>query len=349
MAEPAQPPFALRAPLREGGLAARKVFRDWAVGIVDAILPAVEAADPEWPARPEDQHGARQVYRKRLLTLAELSFAFSPELAPGETDTWATIGIAIKVHLGKVVFPPSSSARAPRGNPPAIDSCQWFELKTWFHPQIAPPRNAVPYGGDWFGGWRTPDGQLWVLLADVAGHGLAGQLIASGLPDLWAHYWEVASAPPTTPLDVFAWLDEQLAAVLHDMAFVEAAVARFTPDGSVALAGGHRAILRRSASPLGTWEVTRWDVGGGLLGVGVFAAGARNGRTSDTRLARSDELLLGTDGLYDVFGEARVDVLVAQASTRPLQEVAGELVPAALAAPEKPDDLTVIIVRYRGK
>src|SRR4051794_15431923 len=46
------------------------------------------------------------------------------------------------------------------------------------------------FGGDWFGGQHASDGSLWVLLADITGHGYFAYLLATTLPAVWQSCWQ---------------------------------------------------------------------------------------------------------------------------------------------------------------
>jgi hypothetical protein len=352
MTEPILNPFELRGLLRKGDPGARRAFRDWATGIIEAVLSDVTALDRDWSLlTPESQESRRREYKEKLLTLGELSFTFSPELAPRQDDVWRVVRIAIVVLIGKTLSFQEHPSQRPIRHSPDIDSCQRFGIKTWFHPYTSIVNETAIHSGDWFGGRRTADGVLWILLADVSGHGLGGYLIAAGLPDLWAHYWETAPPTPAHPLDLLAWFDQKLDGCLPSDVFVEAAVARFTPTGDVTLAAvQNRAIVRRAINSLGTSEVTRSNGASCLIGLGVFAADGSDVITE--RLSRDDEVLLGTDGLYNALGEHRVSELLTQAITRTLQDVASTWVQVAVTAPEQPqkaDDVTVIVAQYRGE
>src|SRR5262249_25399784 len=145
--------------------------------------------------------------------------------------------------------------------------------------------------GDWYAGRRGPDGTLWVIVADITGHGYYAYLLACGLPGVWQRCW--ASLPARAePADVLGAMHEFLAGCLPEGFFVECTLVRLGPDGrvTVAPAGGSRLLLRRAASRpglvklRGTWlglsppccdDQQRWELGHG------------------------DELLLGTDGVFD--------------------------------------------------
>jgi hypothetical protein len=347
MTDPTLSPSELRGQLRKGDSAARREFRGWAASVVQAVVGEAEKADPEWRRiQPDRRDAQRRVYTNKLLTLAELAFAFSPALAPRKDDNWDVLQSALACRLLRALSPPPSTTSAPVPAP-AIEGCRWFDLQTWSHPYQAAPEIAALFSGDWLGHWRTPAGELWVLIADVTHHGFAASLIARALPDLWAYYWEVTPAGEAEPLRALVWMDEKLTGCLPEDVFVEAALVRLTPSGDVVLAAmRNRAVLRRARQKSRDWEVTRSDGRAFLLGYGMFAMVGAD--VHPTRLSKGDEVLLGTDGLYDVLGEARVAELLKQAVSRPLQDVVRDMIPVAVASPKERDDLTAIVARFRG-
>lgn len=55
------------------------------------------------------------------------------------------------------------------------------------------------FGGDCYGGIRGSDQSLWLLIADVTGHGYYAYLIASVLPQVWEICWKKPSDPNVNP------------------------------------------------------------------------------------------------------------------------------------------------------
>src|SRR5262249_32765766 len=121
--------------------------------------------------------------------------------------------------------PLAKSDPTPRANPTRGINSSIFIVRTH-----ALPLERV--GGDWVGLKLEDDGSLWIIMADVTGHGSAAHIIASGLPFLWetraiAH----CRATGCAPRDVLAALGAALEAVLPDTVFVEASLVRFSPTG----------------------------------------------------------------------------------------------------------------------
>ena len=157
------------------------------------------------------------------------------------------------------------------------------------------------FSGDWFGGHEAADGSLWILVADITGHGYYAYLLASTLPGVWQRCWESA---PDTPAELLAAMHDLLEDCLPDGIYVECTLVRLHPDGEivVAPAGGSRLLLRRGRqeTPLllkmrGTW-------------LGLIRPSPDDQQT--WTLEAGDELLLATDGLFDqLYEHSPIDVV----------------------------------------
>jgi hypothetical protein len=198
------------------------------------------------------------------------------------------------------------------------------------------------FGGDWLAGREATDGSLWVLLADVTGHGYSAYLLACGLPHVWRACW--VSAPPTEPADLLAAMHDILQDCLPDGVFVECTLVRLDAGGGalVAPAGGSRLLLRRgTAGPdllqlRGTW-------------LGLRAPSAADQRV--LLLAEDDELALGTDGLFDQLtsNDRSIDVEQLAKTAQPnfFQGVRMLLEQALRCEPQK-DDITLVVLGRRS-
>jgi serine phosphatase RsbU (regulator of sigma subunit) len=148
-------------------------------------------------------------------------------------------------------------------------------------------------GGDWLGVDIGGDETLWIIVADVTGHGFAAYLLANGLPYLWrtTHLAE-RRALGCAPRDLLKTLGKELESALPDDVFVEAAVGRFTPAGEATVAGAGvcRVILRQS----GQGMPSLYNLGGPLLGC---EWGSRD--QQDWALGMDDEFAMASDGPYE--------------------------------------------------
>ncbi len=200
------------------------------------------------------------------------------------------------------------------------------------------------FGGDWFGGHEAGDGSLWVLVADITGHGYYAYLLASTLPGVWRTCWESA---PSAPAELLAAMHDLLADCLPEGVYVEGTLVRLHPDGEVvaAPAGGSRLLFRRGrqGSPIllklrGTW-----------LGLARPSAADQHRYT----LEDGDELLLATDGLFDQLHEHvskdLAEFLGQSATDDSLFERVRDLLRQALEQAPQKDDITVVLLRRRDR
>jgi serine phosphatase RsbU (regulator of sigma subunit) len=140
-------------------------------------------------------------------------------------------------------------------------------------------------------------------------------------------------------------MHELLQDCLPDSVYVECTLVRLTPYGeaTIAPAGGTRVLLRRgrAARPdllklRGTW-------------LGLKAPTTRDQQT--WRLEAGDELLLGTDGMFDQFaghdGTEVTEILSDVPETRTLlDELQLHLRERLRRVPQK-DDITMVLLRRR--
>jgi hypothetical protein len=208
------------------------------------------------------------------------------------------------------------------------------------------PLDAV--GGDWAGVRVEGDGSLWILVADVTGHGSPAHIIANGLPYLWeTRAIAQCRSAGRAPGEVLAALGAALQAVLPEGVFVEATLVRFTPAGRawVSGAGNCRLIVRQSGRP--RFDLHR--VGGSWLGLGL----ARHDERA-WKLARGDEFLLASDGLYeqrDSQGRPLELTLDARAAVhlapgRSVHDAVLATLNETLAVARQNDDILVVTVRF---
>jgi hypothetical protein len=208
-------------------------------------------------------------------------------------------------------------------------------------------------GGDW---WchessQGQAGALWVIVADVTGHGYGAYLVAAGLPHLWQSR-PIASlrarAPALEPRAVLDALGRELESVLPEGIFVEAVLGRFSSRGEAVLAaaGACRPILRRSEDCAAEFHL----LSGCFLGLEL---GHRDQR--DWTLHPGDEMLLATDGLFDQpCGDQRLHARLPEcagahlSAGRDLHEAVVEVLDEALRSRPQHDDITVVTLRHRA-
>jgi hypothetical protein len=206
-------------------------------------------------------------------------------------------------------------------------------------------------GGDC---WCQDGGQgstLWVIVADVTGHGYPAYLLAAGLPHLWrSRPIAELRASANEPRELLGTLGLELELVLPAEIFVEALLGRFSSSGEVLLAaaGGCHPILRRS----GICEVEFHRLSGCFLGLEI---GGRD--QCSWTLDPGDELLLATDGLFDqpCGDQRRLNARLPErvgdrlSAGRDLHDAVIEVLGEALCAAPQQDDITVVTLRRRER
>jgi hypothetical protein len=259
--------------------------------------------------------------------------------------TWAAFRSAALLHVAKLTAQPFGGEPRCGGGPLPLPECPAYECETFFRPHESV--GEVGFGGDWFGGRHADDGSLWVIVADITGHGYHAYLLASGLPAVWEKCWQALRPSQAEPAELLAAMHDLLHDCLPDGVYAECVLVRLGPEGeaTVAPAGGARLLLRRRGTPRpdlhklrGTW-------------LGLSAPSPADQR--DWRLEHGDELLLGSDGLFDQLsgegGDEVVELLgpLPQAATL-FDAVRRRLEEALMRGPQK-DDITMVLLRRRGR
>jgi hypothetical protein len=254
-------------------------------------------------------------------------------------QSWAAFRAALLLHVGKLAIQPYGGQSGAVHGPDPLPESEAYQNRTLFLPHHRVGDQA--FGGDWFGGGRADDGSLWILVADVTGHGYVAYLLASALPAVWKKCWDAAAS--NQPADLLLAMHGLLEECLPDGVFVECTLARLSHDGAVTIipAGGTRFLLRRG----GRVELVR--LRGGWLGLLPPSARDQHSLTLDA----GDELLLGTDGFFDqlaTLGEPVPADLKRPSNLRPLFDHVRELLQSALRVAPQVDDITMVLVRRRA-
>jgi hypothetical protein len=213
------------------------------------------------------------------------------------------------------------------------------------------PLEAV--GGDWIGVARGEGEAIWVMVADVTGHGLGAYILAQALATLWEQPCVIAARSGAGgPAELLGLVGRKLAEALPDDLFVEATLGRFNPAGNltVSAAGACPVVIREAAS--GRAECH--EVGGYWLGMDQEDMPPR---LPWSRALRSgDEVLMATDGLFDQPNDQAgpLKACLGQLLSRParghvcLHDAAVRAVREALRRQPQFDDIAIATVTYRG-
>jgi sigma-B regulation protein RsbU (phosphoserine phosphatase) len=214
-----------------------------------------------------------------------------------------------------------------------------IEIETFFRP-------ARIVGGDAVDFALTPGGRLAIAVADVAGKGspaaLAGAVLIGMLAD--------APAREDSPADTLRYLNDRLVERLPDELFVTlfyALVDLATGELVYASAGHEPAILFPAAGGLEELMPT-----GTALGIQPEA----EYRERSLRLAAGDSLFVYTDGILDLrqpsgerLGFDGLWPLVAKHLGVPCADlISGVAQDAGANSASRPDDITLVVVRYAG-
>ncbi len=326
--------------------------------LVEALHRRDDAARPQlwkWVREPivrlMDDIIARQRLepsRERIVTHALHSAETFLRTRPVDdftSMTWSAFRAAVLLHVAKQASQPFGAQVGGHLGPTPLPESPLYQSTS-----VSLPYERVGnywYGGDWFAGRHAPDGSLWVIVADITGHGYYAYLLASTLPSVWQACWKGQRLEDLQPADLLAAMHELLQDCLPDSVYVECTLVRLTPGGeaTIAPAGGSRVLLRRGGARRadllklrGTW-------------LGLRAPTTRDQQT--WRLDAGDELLLGTDGMFDQFGGHDSLEVVEMLSDVPhtrtlLDEVQLRLRERLRRVPQK-DDITMVLLRRRAR
>jgi hypothetical protein len=259
-------------------------------------------------------------------------------------------GLSVPAFLSGQLLQVARQAVVPAGEPDAahlapepLPETKAYACETVFLPSER--IGSFRFGGDWYGGRLAEDGTLWLIVADITGHGYAAYLLANALPAVWRKCW--ADAPHhREPGELLAAMHDLLSDCLPEDVYVECTLLRLDPGGraTVAPAGGSRLLL---------WQERRPPA---LLKLRGLWLGLERPTTEDQHtcvLRAGDELLVGTDGVFDQLLEhagpdADLARLVADDLHRgSLLEAVREALRRALAGGPQKDDITLVTVRRR--
>src|SRR5262249_39730440 len=196
------------------------------------------------------------------------------------------------------------------------------------------------FGGDWYAGRALDDGSLWVIVADVTGHGYFAYLLASSLPGVWQRCWDSHPDQQPQPADLLAAMHDLLADCLPEGIFIECTLVRLDDAGRavVAPAGGSRLLLRRGRREGGDLVKLR----GAWLG--LRAPSIEEQHTLE--LDHGDELLLASDGVFDQLDDSGGIGACLSLQTTLFDSLRERLETCLETGPQK-DDITLVLLRRR--
>jgi len=210
---------------------------------------------------------------------------------------------------------------------------------------------ASEVGGDWYDVIEREDGKLAIAVADVAGKGLAGCLVAAMLAALVRGLRDVECSPAT----LLAAVDRALGETLPAGSFVTLWYGVLDPaSGELVFASaGHNPPLLRRADGRIEWPRSTGIPLAAIRGGAV----ARTLRDETLRLLPGDVLVQYTDGLNEafaaegeeIFGLERMAAATGAAAPRGARAIVEELhaaVTAWRAGGGAHDDETVVVLHH---
>jgi hypothetical protein len=266
--------------MRDGEESARQYFFELMRPRVQAVLERI-AAKVELPC-PCDKS------TERLLHVAAIWIRFRMNWDVGRLS-WGAFQRALLLKMARSLLHPHSKSDDLFPVVPQSLECKHYVSQMCFRPldKVGPNQ----FGGDWIGFKRLKDDSLFVVLADVSGHGYAAYLLAVGLPALWEYCCRSFVLEDASLTEISSWFHTTLESCLPEDVFVEAFLARISPSGSIniAPAGGVRLVTRSGRS------VTVHSLRGTLWGV----TPPNSGDEWSYSLNANDEVLLSSDGFFD--------------------------------------------------
>lgn len=214
--------------------------------------------------------------------------------------------------------------------------------------------SAAEVGGDFYDVQSLPDGTVAISIADVAGKGLAGCMVASMIFSLTRALRPLHESPAS----LLAALDERMAGIVRRGTFVTMFYGVLDPrTGALTYASaGHNPVLHyRARERRVEWHETKG------IPLGAIRGGAIRATLEDTvlELSRGDLLVQSTDGINEAapagsekqFGFDGMERLVLQTAHLGAQAVADGLHRAVehwRQGSPPGDDETVLIVSREG-
>jgi sigma-B regulation protein RsbU (phosphoserine phosphatase) len=226
--------------------------------------------------------------------------------------------------------------------PSKLPSCPGLGFATRYVP--AEERTV---GGDWYDLFMLPDGQLWVVVGDVAGHGVQAAVVMGRIRSALRAY----ALLDTSPAHVLDLVDRKVHQFeVGTFATVACAVSSPPYDAlTIALAGhlppvvavpGQRAMFAdvESSPPIGA---SRWSSGASS----VVLAAAR--RSTTITLASGSVAVFYTDGLIERRGES-IDIglerLRGVTSPGPPERVASDIMRHLVGNTITTDDIALVVI-----
>ena len=220
--------------------------------------------------------------------------------------------------------------------PGTMPSCPGLEFATRY---MTPEDRSV--GGDWYDGFVTPSGRLWVVVGDVAGRGLPAAVIMGRIKSTLRAY-ALLERPPDEVLSLtsrkFAHFEAEA------MATVICVVSDPPHDEFHIASAGHPPPVLVQPSGETEWPALHAGAPIGLLPLGESG-------TTVVRMEPGSGLVLYTDGLIERRGEhlaVGMERLKHLIVPEPAEAMCQRIVRGVFGTSSPPDDVAVVAIRRTG-
>jgi putative methionine-R-sulfoxide reductase with GAF domain/anti-sigma regulatory factor (Ser/Thr protein kinase) len=200
------------------------------------------------------------------------------------------------------------------------------------------PAEDRSVGGDWYDVFRLPSGEMWIVVGDVAGHGLHAAVVMGRVRSALRAYTMLDIAPERVlelvdrkiqhfEIDMIATVAVAVTSPPYEL--VRLAVAGHPPPVVASVGGGSRLASVRRGPPLGT------------------VPGIRRYSTSMV-LQPEDVMVFYTDGLVERRGESLdvgLDLLQTFVTCSGADRVAREVMHGLVGDRPPDDDIALVVVR----
>jgi len=217
--------------------------------------------------------------------------------------------------------------------PETLPTCPGLELAARYV-----PAEGLAIGGDWYDLFTVPSGQLWIVVGDVAGHGIRASVVMGRIRSALRAY-TLLDLPPD---EVLSLVDRKVDHFeIGTIATVACAVTAFPYDTMTVASAGHPPPVVLAAGGPAALAAIDPDP---PLGSGW------DGRRSAATLALAPGTVVAfyTDGLVERRGEpldVGLDRLCAAVSPGHPYEVTGDLMHQLVGTSIPRDDIALVVIR----
>lgn len=356
-----------RAVLRQASEEMAPIGRRHAERAVAAMTPEARRAVATIQAQLEPRiEGLSQAAASKMLPEAEAALSSSRE---------QTVGIAVGLLLGSMLLGVLVSLWLSRriANPIEVEKQRQqtelarmgkeMEIARRIQESLVPSNmaaddfdlslsllSATEVGGDLLDYIRLPDGQFWLAIGDVTGHGLTPGLIMMMAQSILTGL--VTQAPQAGPSDLLTLLNralhQNIRYRLHHDGFMTLQLLRYEGAGRFTFAGLHCDLLIYRA---GLGRVERIVTTGVWIGLLPEVAGMMQDLSFE--MGADDVLLLYTDGLIEAqnaaneqFDMARLEAVLVRHGERSADEIRAHILEEVQAwLHQQLDDISLIVLK----